>query len=255
MSAMSTRRITLWHVVAAMVVLGGLAITVHRAGWGLGAVTNLNDQVPWGLWKGFNTITGIALAGGGFTMAFLVHIVGDHELRDLVRPAILIATPEATSQHFRNRRVVVAIADVAHPKALVARAVRLAVGKRHHHRDRVAAPVVRDVDALDALGTRMQPQALANDLQACVHVFAGACLLAERVRGVLARHAQQRRLVTALRAQQRHAPTALLAQHFGQAVGMADHAESAPHHGREQPEKQDDGLRIRAEPDKQGIGK
>ena len=45
-----------------------------------------------------------------------------------------------------------------------------------------------------------------------------------------------------------------LAQPFGQTVGMADHAEGAPYHGREQPQEQANGLQIRGESGKQGIG-
>jgi Ni/Fe-hydrogenase subunit HybB-like protein len=83
--------ITPGRIIMGIILLGGLILTVRRFGLGLGASTNLNDQVPWGFWIGFDVISGVALAAGGFTMAFLVHIAGDHTYRPLVRPAILTA--------------------------------------------------------------------------------------------------------------------------------------------------------------------
>jgi Ni/Fe-hydrogenase subunit HybB-like protein len=84
-------RVTITRVIIAIILLGGLVITVRRFALGLGAVTNLSDATPWGLWVGFDVISGVALASGGFTMAFLAHISGDRQLRPLARPAILTA--------------------------------------------------------------------------------------------------------------------------------------------------------------------
>jgi Ni/Fe-hydrogenase subunit HybB-like protein len=78
-------------VVVAILLLGGVVVTVWRFAFGLGAVTNLSDETPWGLWVGFDVISGVALASGGFTMAFVAHIAGDRQLRPFARPAILTA--------------------------------------------------------------------------------------------------------------------------------------------------------------------
>ena len=67
------------------------AITVVRFGRGLGAVTNLSDGAPWGLWIGFDVMAGVALAAGGFVMAAIVYIFGLEKYRPFVRPAILTA--------------------------------------------------------------------------------------------------------------------------------------------------------------------
>jgi Ni/Fe-hydrogenase subunit HybB-like protein len=75
----------------AILMLGGVILTVRRFAFGLGATTNLSDQMPWGFWIGFDVVTGVALASGGFTMAFLVHLAGDKTLKPIVRPAILTA--------------------------------------------------------------------------------------------------------------------------------------------------------------------
>ncbi len=77
-------RLVLW-----LLVLGGLVITVVRFAFGLGSVTNLSDRFPWGLWVGFDVLTGVALAAGGFTMAAVVYVMHRERYRPLLRPAIL----------------------------------------------------------------------------------------------------------------------------------------------------------------------
>ena len=74
-----------------MLALGGLAVLAARLIWGLGAVTNLNDQYPWGIWIGIDVATGVALAAGGFTTAFIAHVLHHERYHVLVRPALLTA--------------------------------------------------------------------------------------------------------------------------------------------------------------------
>ena len=62
---MKLPRITFWRVIAAIFIVGGAASMIHRFGWGLGASTNLSDATPWGLWIGFDVVTGVGLAAGG----------------------------------------------------------------------------------------------------------------------------------------------------------------------------------------------
>ncbi len=69
----------------------GLSSAVYRFVFGLSAATNLTDGYPWGLWIGIDVATGVALAAGGFTTAFLVHIIHRDEYHVLVRPALLTA--------------------------------------------------------------------------------------------------------------------------------------------------------------------
>jgi hypothetical protein len=45
---------------------------------GIGYVSNLTTARPWGLWIGVDVASGVALAAGGFTTAFLAHILGRH---------------------------------------------------------------------------------------------------------------------------------------------------------------------------------
>ncbi|MBR9976158.1 MAG: Ni/Fe-hydrogenase cytochrome b subunit [Bacteroidetes bacterium] len=84
-------RITFWKATAGLFLLGGLVTTVIRFGWGLGASTNLTDETPWGLWIGFDVVTGVGLAAGGFTLAGIVHVFHIKRFEPVVRPAILTA--------------------------------------------------------------------------------------------------------------------------------------------------------------------
>jgi formate dehydrogenase iron-sulfur subunit len=71
--------------------LAGLVAVILRLFMGLGATTDLNDGVPWGLWKVLNMIAGVALATGGFVLAFCVHVLGVKSWKPLLRPALLVA--------------------------------------------------------------------------------------------------------------------------------------------------------------------
>ncbi|MDD5298794.1 MAG: Ni/Fe-hydrogenase cytochrome b subunit [Rhodocyclaceae bacterium] len=66
-----------------------LAILAVRFFLGLGAVTNLNDGYPWGIWIVVDVVIGSAFACGGFSVAMLVYIFNRGEYHPLVRPALL----------------------------------------------------------------------------------------------------------------------------------------------------------------------
>ncbi|MBI3915275.1 MAG: Ni/Fe-hydrogenase cytochrome b subunit [Chloroflexi bacterium] len=68
-----------------------IGIAIVRFFFGLGYTTNLTDQFPWGLWIGFDVVSGIALAAGGFVMAGTVHVFNIKRYHPIVRPAILTA--------------------------------------------------------------------------------------------------------------------------------------------------------------------
>lgn len=71
-------------------VLGiGTGLVLLRFAFGIGAVTNLSNQFPWGIWIGFDVMSGVALAAGAFVMAAIVHIFRVERFEPLVRPAIL----------------------------------------------------------------------------------------------------------------------------------------------------------------------
>jgi Ni/Fe-hydrogenase subunit HybB-like protein len=65
------------------------AILLYRFFNGLGAVTNLNDGYPWGIWIAYDVVVGSAFACGGYSMALLVYIFNKGQYHPLVRPALL----------------------------------------------------------------------------------------------------------------------------------------------------------------------
>jgi len=81
--------ITPFNVIAAIILIIGIPLTILRFTKGLGAVTNLSDNTPWGFWIGFDLLTGVALAAGGYVTAAAVEIFGMKKYHSAVRPAIL----------------------------------------------------------------------------------------------------------------------------------------------------------------------
>jgi Ni/Fe-hydrogenase subunit HybB-like protein len=94
MSAAATMRravrlIGFWEGVFAIVLVLFAGVTVLRFSLGLGAVTNLSDRFPWGLWIGFDVLCGVGLAAGAFTLTAIVHIFNLHRFEPIVRPTVL----------------------------------------------------------------------------------------------------------------------------------------------------------------------
>jgi Ni/Fe-hydrogenase subunit HybB-like protein len=77
-------------VLAFLMAAGAVAILARFVG-GIGYVANLTTARPWGIWIGVDVASGVALAAGGFTTAFLAHIAGRHYYEPVVRPALLTA--------------------------------------------------------------------------------------------------------------------------------------------------------------------
>jgi Ni/Fe-hydrogenase subunit HybB-like protein len=82
---------TPWVIVISFIAVAGLAFVSVRYLFGLGAVTNLNQFFPWGIWIGLDVAAGVALAAGGFTTAALGHIWHRDKYEVLIRPALLTA--------------------------------------------------------------------------------------------------------------------------------------------------------------------
>jgi len=75
-------------ILVAIAALGGV-MALWRFASGLGAVSNLNDGYPWGVWIAFDVVTGTALGCGGYAVALLVYILNKGQYHPVVRPAIL----------------------------------------------------------------------------------------------------------------------------------------------------------------------
>ncbi len=78
-------------IILSVIALNGLVFLAIRFIWGIGAVTNLNNYTPWGLWIGVDVAAGVALAAGGFTSAALGHVIHREQYHAIVRPALLTA--------------------------------------------------------------------------------------------------------------------------------------------------------------------
>jgi Ni/Fe-hydrogenase subunit HybB-like protein len=83
--------VTPFNIVAAFICVIGVPLIVYRFAAGLGATTNLSQISPWGIWIGFDMMTGIVLAAGGFTIGATVQIFGLKDYHAIERPAILTA--------------------------------------------------------------------------------------------------------------------------------------------------------------------
>ena len=77
-------------VLAALAMAGTVTIFGRYVG-GIGYVSNLSTARPWGLWIGVDVASGVALAAGGFTTAFVAHLLGRQLYEPVVRPALLTA--------------------------------------------------------------------------------------------------------------------------------------------------------------------
>lgn len=85
MNRVQNTKIVLW-------LIAGLAaaVALNRFVFGLGATTNLNDQVPWGFWIGFK-LGWVALSAGGFVIGAIFYMMKREKFYPLVKIAILTA--------------------------------------------------------------------------------------------------------------------------------------------------------------------
>jgi len=80
---------TVFNVISLpIIVLGGVLI-VFRLVKGLGAVTNLSQEFPWGIWIGFDVMVGVAFAGGAYILTFVVYILRSEKYHPVVRATVL----------------------------------------------------------------------------------------------------------------------------------------------------------------------
>ncbi len=80
---------TLFNIISLPIMLLGLALIVIRFAKGIGAITNLTQETPWGLWIGFDVVTGVAFAGGAYVLTFMVYILNMHKYHSIVRITVL----------------------------------------------------------------------------------------------------------------------------------------------------------------------
>lgn len=78
-------------IILILLAANAIVFLAIRFFFGLGSMTNLCDQHPWGIWIAIDVATGVALAAGGFTSAALGHIIHKSRYNVILRPALLTA--------------------------------------------------------------------------------------------------------------------------------------------------------------------
>lgn len=81
--------LTPFNVISALIMLLGAILLTIRFAKGLGAITNLSQNYPWGLWIGFDVITGVAFAGGAYVITFMVYVMRQEKYKPIVRVTVL----------------------------------------------------------------------------------------------------------------------------------------------------------------------
>ena len=81
--------ITPFNIIAAAIIAVGVVLIVIRFAFGLSSITNLNQEFPWGIWIGFDVVTGVAFAGGAYVITFMVYILRMEKYHPIVRITVL----------------------------------------------------------------------------------------------------------------------------------------------------------------------
>lgn len=85
------RSLPIGTAILGILILIGLIVAGYRYANGLGAISNLSDGRPWGLWISFDLYCGVALAAGGFVLAATVYLFHLKKYYPIIRSAILTA--------------------------------------------------------------------------------------------------------------------------------------------------------------------
>jgi Ni/Fe-hydrogenase subunit HybB-like protein len=80
---------TPFNIISFPIIIIGLVIIYLRFKNGIGSVTNLTQEVPWGLWIGFDVVTGVAFAGGAYVLVFMVNILNLKMYKPILRITVL----------------------------------------------------------------------------------------------------------------------------------------------------------------------
>ena len=86
---LNTKVVTKPFLVLAALAVVALVLIGYRYLAGLGAITNLSDGYPWGLWITYDVLVGTALGCGGYATAILVYVFNRWEYHPVVRSAVL----------------------------------------------------------------------------------------------------------------------------------------------------------------------
>ena len=85
------RLLTPFNVISTALIVTAAVLLVLRFWKGLGAITNLSQDFPWGLWIGYDVMTGVAIAGGGYVLSFMVYVLHQERYHPIIRVTVLNA--------------------------------------------------------------------------------------------------------------------------------------------------------------------
>jgi Ni/Fe-hydrogenase subunit HybB-like protein len=81
--------LTPFNIITGGIMLLAAVLLAFRFWKGIGTITNLNQDYPWGFWIGFDVVTGVAFAGGAYVLTFMVYILGQEKYHPIVRATVL----------------------------------------------------------------------------------------------------------------------------------------------------------------------
>ncbi|MEI8049690.1 MAG: NrfD/PsrC family molybdoenzyme membrane anchor subunit [Bacteroidota bacterium] len=81
--------LTPFNLISIPVILLAIVLILIRFWKGIGEVSNVTQDIPWGLWKGFNVVTGVAFAGGAYVLTFMVYILNMRKYNSIIRVTVL----------------------------------------------------------------------------------------------------------------------------------------------------------------------
>jgi len=81
--------LTPFNLISIPVIILGMVLITIRFWKGIGSITNLSQDIPWGLWIGFDVVTGVAFAGGAYVITLMVYILKMNKYHSIVRVTIL----------------------------------------------------------------------------------------------------------------------------------------------------------------------
>ncbi len=79
------------NIITAIILVVGFTLTFIRFTQGIGSITNLDDNAPWGMWIGFDLLCGVCLAAGGYFTTVACYVLKVPGIHSAVRPAITTA--------------------------------------------------------------------------------------------------------------------------------------------------------------------
>ncbi len=81
--------LTPFNYIAAPIIIAGLGFIAWRLIFGIGSMTNMSQEFPWGIWIGFDVVTGVAFAGGAYVITAMVYIFKMDKYHSIVRATVL----------------------------------------------------------------------------------------------------------------------------------------------------------------------